>query len=262
LGGTWSSGNTGTATVNATGDVTAIAAGTTNIIYTLPEGCSAVREFTVNPLPADISGMLSVCKDANTTLGNTSTGGVWESGSLAVGTIDATSGVVSGLSQGTTIITYTLPTTCLTTAVVTVNPLPNPITGALNVCFGLTTALSNSTTGGVWSSASNSIAPVNSSGVVTGAGVGNTHISYTLPTTCYAVASVVVNGLPADISGASSICPGSTTIYTDATINGTWGSDNDAVGIIDATGMLSAVSTGSVNVSYTLPNGCLKTTNV
>ena len=54
--GAWSSSNTSIATVIAgTGVVTAVAAGTANIIYTITGGCngtpSAIQSITVNPLP-------------------------------------------------------------------------------------------------------------------------------------------------------------------------------------------------------------------
>ncbi|MDP2336712.1 MAG: Ig-like domain-containing protein [Bacteroidota bacterium] len=66
----------------------------------------------------------------------------------------------------------------------TVNPLPTvaAITpgGTTNVCIGSTWQLSDVTSGGVWSSANNAIASVNSSGLVTGVTTGNVLISYTV----------------------------------------------------------------------------------
>ena len=72
LGGTgtgaWSSTNTSVASVDpTTGVVTALAAGTTNITYTVTGGCggtkSAFKTLTVNPLPtATISGDATVCQ--------------------------------------------------------------------------------------------------------------------------------------------------------------------------------------------------------
>src|SRR6187200_135353 len=41
--GAWSSSDAAVATVNASGHVTAIGAGSTNIIYTITDGCSGTR---------------------------------------------------------------------------------------------------------------------------------------------------------------------------------------------------------------------------
>lgn len=55
LGGVWSSGSTGVATVSPTGVVTTISGGVAIIKYTLPlTGCAVSKSFTVNPLPAPI----------------------------------------------------------------------------------------------------------------------------------------------------------------------------------------------------------------
>src|SRR5262249_23124874 len=60
-GGTWSSGNTGVATVDASGNVTGVAPVTTSITYTLPNGCPTAKTITVNPLPLAITGNTDVC---------------------------------------------------------------------------------------------------------------------------------------------------------------------------------------------------------
>ena len=90
-------------------------------------GCSPDSVYTstvvVNPLPGPIAGMDSLCSGLTTVLSDTG-GGIWSSGSVSVATIDEASGLVSGLTMGTSIITYTLPTTCITTVVMTINPSP------------------------------------------------------------------------------------------------------------------------------------------
>src|SRR5205085_1649948 len=69
-GGTWSSSNTAVATVNATGVVTGVAAGTTNIIYSVNNGCTtatAQKTLTVsaNPVPGTVSGTSPLCVGAS-----------------------------------------------------------------------------------------------------------------------------------------------------------------------------------------------------
>lgn len=50
-GGIWASGGTSIATVDASGNVTGIGAGTASITYTLPSGCNSTATVTVDPCP-------------------------------------------------------------------------------------------------------------------------------------------------------------------------------------------------------------------
>ncbi len=257
--GTWVADNLSVAIINAAGEVTAVAAGTSAITYTLPEGCRTIEIFTTNPLPAAITGSRSVCIGSTSVLSNSSIGGTWTAANTAIGTIDVNTGLVGGIAQGTTLVTYTLPTTCSRTATVTINPLPGPITGALNVCQGSFTTLSNGTPGGTWSSNLPAIAPVSAAGVVSGSLAGTAVISYVLPTSCRSVASVVVNPLPANITGTTTLCALESSILSNTTPGGVWASSNDAVAAADATGTVSANSAGNAVISYSLPTGCYKT---
>ncbi len=74
---------------------------------------------------AVITGTTTLCMGTSTTLANTQTGGIWSSSNLSVATINATSGVVSTISAGTTTITYTNTCGGVSTATVTVKALPN-----------------------------------------------------------------------------------------------------------------------------------------
>lgn len=254
-GGAWSSATPAVATINSSGVVTGVSAGTSVISYTLPTGCKEVVTVTVNPLPAAITGTLVVCAGSTTTLANATPGGTWSSASPAVATINS-SGVVTGVSGGSSVISYTLPTGCSSTATVTVNPLPAVITGTTTVCVTMTTTLSNATPGGTWSSASPAVATINSSGVVTGVSAGTSVISYTLPTGCSRSVTVTVNSMPSPITGTTSICLGGTTTLANATPGGTWSSATPAVATIDAAGVVTSVSAGTSVISYTLASGC------
>lgn len=81
--------------------------------------------ITVNPLPAAITGNLNVCAGSFTTLSCATGGGTFSSGTPSTATVDAVTGIVTGVLSGTAIITYTLGTGCLVTTLVTVNPLPS-----------------------------------------------------------------------------------------------------------------------------------------
>jgi uncharacterized protein DUF2341/type IX secretion system substrate protein len=135
----------------------------------------------------------------------------------------------------------------------TVNGAP-PITGATSVCTGLTTLLSESGAGGVWSSGSTTIATVGTSGLVTGVSVGATHITYTLGACSPAVIAMSVKGSPAAIAGASSVCSTFSTLLSDATPGGVWSSNNTSVATITA-GVLTGVGAGVATISYTNPIG-------
>jgi trimeric autotransporter adhesin len=257
-GGTWSSSASGFASVSSTGVVSGIAAGGANISYTLSTGCRRSVAVVVNPLPAAITGSLNVCEGSTTTLNNSATGGNWETSNSSVAGISST-GIVTGVSAGTATISYILPTGCQRTAVVNVRPLPAPISGSLNVCMGSATALGNTSAGGVWSSSAAGTASVNSLGVVSGVAAGTANITYTLPTSCRTYASVVVNSLPAAISGTLSVCAGSNTTLNNGTTGGNWSSSSPSVATIDVTGQVSGITAGTATMTYTLPTGCYST---
>ena len=71
---------------------------------------------------------------------------------------------------------------------------PSSITGTTDVCVGLTTTLSDVTSGGQWSTSNSNIATVDNSGVVTGVSAGSVTITYTVTNTsgCFASVSTIV----------------------------------------------------------------------
>jgi len=62
-------------------------------------------------------------------------------------------------------------------------PVVPAITGVTSLCVNGTTQLSNTTTGGVWSTATNSVATINSTGLVTGVAAGTVTVSYVVTNT-------------------------------------------------------------------------------
>lgn len=259
-GGTWSSGTTPVATVGiSSGVVSGVSAGTSQITYTLSTGCFATTVVTVHPLPSSIAGVLSVCVGSATALTDATTGGTWSSGSLTIATAGVGTGIVGGVSAGTSDITYTLATGCLTTAVATVNSLPAAISGVASVCVGLTTSLSDPTPGGSWSSGASGIATVTlSGGVVTGVSAGTCDITYSLATGCTATIVVTVNATPGSILGTLSVCVGSVTSLSDLAAGGTWSSSDLSIATAGmSSGIVSGVSSGTAAITYILGTGCL-----
>ena len=134
-GGTWTSTNTAVATVNAsTGAVTAVAAGLTNITYTVSSGCnspvSAFKTVTVSldATAGTITGTSPLCIGVTSTYtSNGNTGGTWSSSNTNVATVNASSGAVTTISAGTATIRYTVSAGCNApvnaSKTLTVNPL-------------------------------------------------------------------------------------------------------------------------------------------
>ncbi|MCW3120658.1 MAG: C-terminal target protein, partial [Flavipsychrobacter sp.] len=148
-------------------------------------------------------------------------------------------------------------------ATVIVNPLPAAIAGPTNVCEGSTITLSDATPGGAWSSSNTSVATIDPvTGLVNGIAAGTTSIAYTLTLTgCQVTSSTTVNPLPvvAPISGAPTVCSGSTTTFTSTTPGGTWSSSSIAIASVDPFGNVTGGIPGTAMITYTVtsPFGCV-----
>ena len=129
----WTSASPTVATVNNSGVVTGVAAGTSLITYKTNTNCTITALVTVNDLPV-ITGTLTICAGFTTTLSGSGTPdstNPWTSASTSVATVSNT-GVVIGVSAGTSIITYKNSNGCIITATVTVNALPIITTQPIN----------------------------------------------------------------------------------------------------------------------------------
>lgn len=140
-------------------------------------------------------------------------------------------------------------------------PSPGTITGTATVCAGSTTALSNTTTGGAWSSSAAGVATVGSTGVVTGVAAGTATISYSVTNGCgSAVATIVVTviTLPSvgTITGTATVTAGSTTTLSNATTGGAWSSSATGIATVGSTGVVTGVAAGTATISYTVTNSC------
>jgi uncharacterized protein YjdB len=201
VGGVWTSGNTLLATVGSAfghATVTGVSAGTVTISYTLSTGCVAIDVVTINPLPGPILGTKTLCVATTTTLSDVSFNGTWASSFPGIAKAGLLSGVITGITAGPAIITYTLPTGCLGVTTVTVNPLPGAIAGILHTFHQHQVTLTDPSPGGTWAVNYPSIATIgSSSGTVTGISGGFADITYSLTTTgCKAYAKFSVDGFP------------------------------------------------------------------
>lgn len=262
-GGAWSSQNTAFATViSGTGVVSGVSNGTVNISYTTP-GCAAVfKNITVNPLPGTILGVFTTCYGQSTSLASTVSGGTWYSDIPSIASVDSVSGVVSGVSMGSTLITYKVGSGCLTTATVTVYPLA-PILGSDSVCVGAEILLTDIVGGGTWVSSNPAIAQIDTfSGIVTGLVNGITFIGYTLPTGCATTFFLnVIPPLP-PIAGPMEVCSGSAVVLSDGVTGGRWNTSNIYVAEIDSiTGNVIGRFPDTATISYS-KFGCVTKTLV
>lgn len=263
-GGTWSSTLPGIISVSTTptfdGDALGVALGTSTITYTLPTGCKTTRVMTVSNPPTSIGGTQVLCSGYTVTLTNGTPGGTWTSADPTIATVGASTGVVTGIVGGVTTISYTTTACNPVLYTVTINQTPPPITGGITICDGgSTTALFNATPGGVWTiSGPASISP---SGVVTGLTIGASNVvSYTMANGCYVVAPIIVDTLPAPITGIDSICQGRSTTLSTAATGGLWSSNNAVIAsVVDITGVVTGVNFGSTTITYAALSGCYRT---
>jgi len=262
--GTWSSSNSAIAPINtSTGVVTGTSAGTATIVFTLPTGCRVDTTVTVNPLPAPITGFASTCIGFCTPLSSATAGGTWTSSDPTIATVNATTGLVCGISAGTAYISYTLSTGCFTLVLATVDPVPPPPTGTLSICVGGTSTLSHITPGGTWQSSDTVVAKVFlGTGLVTGFTAGTANITYTTAAGCTSFATITVNPVPPATTGTLYMCAGNSTTLSNLFPGGTWSSSNTTVATISSVGLVNGLSAGTSLISYTLPSGCGAVTTV
>jgi len=260
-GGAYDGGGCGGSSYNAPGI-------TSGVTHTRGyAGATANGQAIITPLcnpPGTVVTNSPVCF-GNSLLVSNPTGsshGTWSSDNASVASIDPTSGVVTGVVAGTATITFNVPNSCsaISSRVVTVNPVAAPIGGASIVCTGLVTILSETVTGGTWTSSVPAKATVDAFGNVTGVSTGFDSIYYTLPGGCFVSKQVVVNSAPGPILGTAGVCQNGTTILTDPVGGGTWVSGAPSIATIDVFGNVTGIGTpgavATTNINYILSDGC------
>ncbi len=271
-GGVWSVSDATKATVGSTGVVTGISAGTIELGYTLYSACGTLYgrkavEITDVPAIDIISGAGTICNGASSTVTCTTAGGVWSASAPHICSVDMTGNIYAN-AVGSADVVYSLSNSCGTnTQHASVTVLPNPstlglISGLSSVCQAATITLSNDMAGGIWASDDALIADVDADGNVTGNAPGATGISYTVSNACGSNTvsfSVTVNELPAmpaAITGVASICAGATATFENSILGGTWDISDASIASIASDGTLTAITSGSVLVSYSISNVC------
>ena len=256
------SGDGGAATVAEINWAWGLAVDQSENVYIADNYNSRVRKVTPQIYLPIISGDSSVCVGSTLTFTTTVTGGTWSAynshASISVG------GIVTGISFGTDTIAYTVTGSCgsqMVTKVITINPLPNAgiISGPNTICMGSTATLSDSLSGGVWSSSDVAHATVSGSGVVTSVAAGSSSISYTVTNVCgssSATVLVTINPLPnaGHLPAWTTICVGAMATLTDTLAGGMWSASNGNATV--AGGIVTGVSSGTDTISYSVTNSC------
>jgi hypothetical protein len=226
------------------------------ILYIADAANNRVRKMNLKP--GDISGVTSVCQGATITMGNTTTGGSWSSGSTSIATIGSADGIVTGIAAGTAAITYSSYGYSTTTMVtVTGIPAAGPITGATSVCEGAAVTLTGGTAGGTWTSSTSGASVAG--GVVTGVTAGSAIISYTVSNVCgadTATLPITIDPLPVagTVTAAPTVCIGATVTVSSTAAGGTWSSADASVSVSGA--VVTGVSAGTASISYFVTNSC------
>lgn len=256
----------GTAITGATANTyVAVATGNYSVTITTNNGCastSANTTVTVNPLPvlAANTGSTSVCKNGTVTLANAQAGGLWSTTNNTIATINAVTGVLTGVNPGTTtvIYTYTNSNGCTNSVSTnfTVNALPAAIisaSGATTFCQGGSVTLTaNTGSSYLWSTgATTQSITVNNTADLT--------VTVTNANGCSAtsaITSVVVNALPianiTSLNGNVFCQGGSVTLVASTGTSYSW--SNGAI-----TQSVTVSSSQSLTVTITNANGCTST---
>ena len=291
---TWASTQTAIATVTNAGVVTGKGVGSTNITYTVTDanGCSATSAadtITVNaPVAGNITGAAKVCSGGTVTLVTNATGTgpltyTWASANTGIATITNT-GVLTSITGGVVNITYIVTDAngCSTTSAnypFTVNALPvaNIATGAAGICLNSSINLAPNVVGVspftyVWSSSNSSIIQVTSTtaGILKGQALGQANISYIAtdangcvsapsPNDLLTVATQPTAGPITQASNLTVVCVNQTLALSSngsgtGTLTYLWNSSNTAVATVDNSGIVTGISAGNTNITYTTIN--------
>lgn len=150
---------------------------------------------------------------------------------------------------------------------VVVIPPVKAISGLTKVCIGKTIQLSNTVSGGVWTSDKTNIATVSNTGVVTGVAAGTVTIFYATPPNNFGCAnvasiSITVNALPTlpAITGTTRVCIGNLTTLSNTKTGGNWMSSDTNIATITTGGVVRGKAAGTTTISYTTAanaNGCV-----
>src|SRR6266699_1844702 len=286
---TWTSSNTSVATVSSSGLVTSGMVGTATITAA-SEGKAGGAALTVTSVPVAsvalspatasirVGQTVQLSATPKDSTGSTLTGRTvtWGSGDTTVARV-STSGLVTGVAQGSATITATSEGKT-STAAITVTTVPvasvavSPTTASIEVGQTVQLAAMPKDSAGAaltgrtvtWTSSNTSVATVSSSGLVTGSGAGTATITATsegktgsaaVTVAPVPVASVALSPATASIQVGQTVQLTATPKdSTGSTLTGrtvTWGSGDTTVARVSPSGLVTGVAQGSATITAT-----------
>ncbi len=280
----WTSGSAGVATVSSSGVVTGVAPGTA-VITATSGSVSATATITVPAVPVltsiTLSGGTTVVAGAAlqlTAAPKDQNGGaiaaaiVWATGATGVATVSG-SGVVTGVSPGTAVITATAGGVSGSVPITVAAPVLTTITlsGGTSVVVGQTLQLAASAKDQVgnliaatpaWLSSAAGIATVSSTGLVTGVAAGTAIIT---ATSAGVVANATISVTPTPPVLSAIVISGSTTVVAHSALQLTgspkdqfgnafaapitWSSNATGIATVGTTGLVTGVSSGTATIT-------------
>jgi len=297
---TWSSSPIGVATVNATGAVTGVAAGSATITATLSNVSQSTTATVTAPTISAISvtpeGMTlpigigqqftatAIYSDGSSA--DLTSGVIWTSSAPTVASIDST-GLASMLAPGTTTVTATVgsltDSTSLTVVAahltsISVSPSTTSLALGTQQQFTATGTFDDGSTQVLpsvqWSSSAQNVLTVSSTGLGTAMVAGTSTVTATSGSIS-GTASVTVTSatlVSLAIAPANSTMPDeankqftATGTFSDTTTQDLtqlvlWKSSNPAVAIINASGLVTSVATGSTTIQASVGSVVQSTT--
>ncbi len=253
---------------------------TTTTTYTLTElnqatGCSNSNQVvvTVNQLPAAGVGKdRAICSGASTELGVAPVSGStysWSSTPAGFTSTLANPTVAPLVNTNYNLVETVTATGCSWShnVSVIVNKLPDAVVGAnRTICQNSSTQLGAAAVSGnsySWTSSPSGFSSTLSNPTIT----PTENTTYALTETIWATGCsnlnsvmITTNPIPvvAVIEGTKSICLGSKTNLSDATVGGTWSSFTTPVATVNSTGTVAGLNAGLATIQYSVTNsgGC------
>lgn len=270
FGGVWTASGSVSLMSSATGFTLGTSAGTGIVTYTYTNsnGCTNYDTFLINvhglpPLAPPVGDSI-ICLGSTATYTDSIAGGYWISIADDINLVDSF-GHVTTVDTGIGGVRYFYTDTfgCSSSIDAEIYVAPAPILAGIahdTVCVHDSVIVITSTPGGVWTIADSSIATVGSTGFIIGTTAGTTLITYTV-TNSFGCSSEVHNfftvmAIPDTpvVTGPDTMCVNTGETFTTSIPGGVWQSSNPSVAMVDTTGYVFILDTGTVSINYILSN--------
>ena len=285
---TWTSSNTNVATVTSSGKVTAKSAGTANITVKTDNGKTATCNVTVSAksvtsvsIPSTLSLEIGETYTLTPTItpSDAVTSYTWSSDNSSIAMVSQT-GVVTTKEAGTANITVKTDNGKVATCKVTVSAksvtsvsIKSDLSLEVGGTYTLTPTItpSDAATSYTWSTDNSSVVTVSQSGVVTAKSAGTANITVKTDNGKTAACKVTVSAksvtsvsiksdLSLEVGDTYTLTP--TITPSDAVASYTWSSDNSSVATASQSGVVTAKSAGTANITVKTDNGKTATCKV